>query len=73
MPNLGLTDVEAARISDFLLADYRESTGLEAFWWQTFVPALNAHLFLYGLGSFLLGGFLFSFANLGLRRIRSRR
>jgi glucose/arabinose dehydrogenase len=73
MPNPGLTDVEAARISDFLLADYRKSTGLEALWWQTFVPALNAHLFLYGLVSFIVGGFLFSLANLGFRKIRSRR
>jgi hypothetical protein len=72
MPNPGLTDAEAARISDFLVADYRESTSLEGIWFQV-VPVLNNHLVLYGLGCFLVGGFLFSFSNWGLKRIRSRR
>ncbi len=71
MPNLGLTDAEAARISDFLVEDYRESTSLEGIWLQI-VPVLNYHLVLYGLGSFLVGGVLFSLANWGMKRIRSR-
>ena len=72
MPKPDLTDAEITRIDDFLLQDYRESTGLVALWWQGIVPALNAHLVLYGLGSFLVGGVMFALANWGLGRIRSR-
>ena len=72
MPNPGLTDAEAAKIGDFLVEDYRASTSPGRFWWQI-VPILNSHLILYGLGSFLVGGFLFSLANWGVRRVRSRR